>query len=482
MALDPRLVSPKERPLFVAGVLFSGLAWLALVVSIVGLVYALLGGLFFLAAHALFLAHVRTNGIRVDERQLPDLHARVRSAAGRLGLAELPELYVVNGGGLLNAFATKLLSRRYVILLSDLVDHCEDQRQLDFVIGHELGHLAAGHLRWNLFLLPYRLVPWLGAAHARACEYTCDRCGLVAADDLEQAMRGLVVLAAGGRIAARVDLAAFTAQREGTGDFWATVLELTSYHPFLCKRAAALQELRAPTAVKPVPRSVAGWILAPALGAAGGGAGAAPVMMIAMIGVLAAIAIPNFVKYQLRSKDAGAKTALESLYRAELAAHERTGSFRELRVGEQPPGAQPVTFTARGARGGARARLGVCGSRPSRLHRGGRHDRRRPPGARRLRRERRGRRWGLRGVDDLATGGGRGREAPRPPRALPVRAAARAGGGVHAGRQPRRGDPGVPGRRLLARSMRRDPGMRQAGTWPRAGVDVTNLPTAAHRS
>jgi Zn-dependent protease with chaperone function len=111
MALDPRLVSPKERRLFLVGAVFSGLAWLAVVVSLIGLLYAALGALFFLAAHALYLAHVRTNGVRIDERQLPDLHARVRAAASRLGLQALPDVYVVNGGGLLNAFATKLLSR-----------------------------------------------------------------------------------------------------------------------------------------------------------------------------------------------------------------------------------------------------------------------------------------------------------------------------------------------------------------------------------
>lgn len=345
MALEPRLVSPREKSLFAVGAIVSGVAWLGLVVSIVGLVYALLGAVFFLAAHALFLAHVRTNGVRIDERQLPDLHARFRAAAGRLGLETLPEIYVVHGGGLLNAFATKLLSRRYVILLSDLVDHCEDPRQLDFVVGHELGHLAAGHLRWNLFLLPYRLVPWLGAAYARACEYTCDRCGLAAAGDLEQAMRGLVVLAAGGRIAARVDLAAFTAQREEAGGFWATVLELTSYHPFLCKRTAELQRLHAPAVVKPVRRSLAGWILAPALGPVAGGAGAAPLVAVAMIGMLAAIAIPNFVRYQLRSKDAAARASLEALHEAETSLHRQTGSFRELRLGEEPPTAAQATWT-----------------------------------------------------------------------------------------------------------------------------------------
>lgn len=346
MALDPRLVSPKERRLFLAGAILSGLAWLVVVVSLVGILYAALGALFFLVAHALFLAHVRMNGVRVDERQLPELHARVKAAAGRLGLAALPEIYVLNGAGLLNAFATKLLSRRYIVLLSDLVDHCEDPRQLDFVVGHELGHHAAGHLAWNLFLLPYRLVPWLGAAYSRACEYTCDRCGLSVAEDLEQSMRGLVVLAAGGRIAARVDLAAFASQRAEAGGFWATVLELTSSHPFVSKRVAALHELHAPGTAAPVRRSVAGAVLAPVLGSFGGGLSGGPIVAVAIVGILAAIAIPNFLRYQLRAKDARAKVALEALHRAEVALKQRTGSFRELRLRETIPGSRQVAFTA----------------------------------------------------------------------------------------------------------------------------------------
>jgi Zn-dependent protease with chaperone function len=228
MSLDPKLLSPKERPLFVIGVILSSLAWLLVVVSLVGILYGLAIAFFVLVAHALFLAHVRGNGLRVGERQLPELHGRVVAAARQLGLAEVPEVYVLQGGGILNAFATKLLSRKFVIILSDLVDHCQDPRQLDFVVGHEIGHLAAGHLAWNAFLAPYRIVPWLGPAYSRAREYTCDLCGLAVAGDLEQSMRGLAVLAAGGRLASRVDLAAFAAQRIETGRFWAAVLELNA--------------------------------------------------------------------------------------------------------------------------------------------------------------------------------------------------------------------------------------------------------------
>lgn len=346
MPLDPRFRSPKERPLFILGVIFSSIAWLVVVVSIVGLVYGLLGALFVLCAHALFLAHVRANGVKVDERQLPELHARAKAAAARLGLTALPELYVLQGGGALNAFATKLFSRQYVILLSDLGDQCQDPRQLDFVLAHELGHFAAGHLAWNAFLLPYRLVPWLGAAYSRACEYTCDRCGLAGAGDLEQAQRGVVVLAAGGKVAAQVDLAAFAAQREQTGGFWSTVLELTSSHPFLCKRVAALAALTDPAAAKEVPRSKLGWLMAPMLGGLGGGAaGAAPLMLVAMIGVLAAIAIPNFIKFQLRAKEVAGKTELQALHRAEVALFQKAGEYRELRVPDQVPGAGELVWS-----------------------------------------------------------------------------------------------------------------------------------------
>ena len=71
MGLDARLRSPKEQPLFVLGVLVSSLFWLLLIVSLVGIFYGLLGLLFTLVTHALFLAHVRGNGVRASVRQFP---------------------------------------------------------------------------------------------------------------------------------------------------------------------------------------------------------------------------------------------------------------------------------------------------------------------------------------------------------------------------------------------------------------------------
>jgi type II secretory pathway pseudopilin PulG len=258
-------------------------------------------------AHALFLANVRGNAVRVSHRQFPELHTRCKHAAESLGLDDTPEVYLMQAGGVLNAFATKLLSRKFVIVYSDLADDCLDSRQLDFVVGHEMGHLAAGHLRWNAFLWPFMLVPWLGAAYMRAREYTCDCCGYAVVGDAESSMRGLLVFAAGGKHAAAADIRAFMDQRRETGQFWSSVLELVSTHLFLCKRVAALPELAHPGTVAPVSRNPLAYPLAPVFGlaAAGPGGGAATLLVaVAVIGMTAAIAIPSLLRARVTANEA----------------------------------------------------------------------------------------------------------------------------------------------------------------------------------
>jgi len=292
VALDKRLVSPREPPLFALGVVLSGLCWAGLTVLTLGLglLYAVLVLGLMLVAHAVFLASVRGNGVRVGPEQLPELHRRLEAACQRLGLERVPELYLLQSGGVLNAFATRLLSRRFVILHSALADACTDPRQLEFVLGHELGHLAAGHLAWNGFLLPFRLVPWLGAAYSRAREYTGDRCGLAVVEDLEPAMRGLVVLAAGGRYAGEVNLAAFAAQRAESGRFWMATTELMSSHPFLCKRVAELQNVVHPGTVAPVPRTPLAYPFAPLLGMTAPGSTGIALLVLIYLGVVGVVA------------------------------------------------------------------------------------------------------------------------------------------------------------------------------------------------
>jgi type IV pilus assembly protein PilA len=53
-------------------------------------------------------------------------------------------------------------------------------------------------------------------------------------------------------------------------------------------------------------------------------------IVVAIIGILAAIAIPNFVKFQCRSKQGEARTNLKAAYVAEDAYRGRNGQYHSL--------------------------------------------------------------------------------------------------------------------------------------------------------
>lgn len=69
----------------------------------------------------------------------------------------------------------------------------------------------------------------------------------------------------------------------------------------------------------------------------------APVAMVPVMGILAAIAIPNFIRYQLRSKGAEAKVVLRSLTSTQLSHYEEKGYFVAAR---QTPSEAPSVVKA----------------------------------------------------------------------------------------------------------------------------------------
>ena len=293
-----------ERPLFVIALVVSIVVWLVVAITIVGLVYVAVGALFLLMAQALMLAAIKGNGVLITSAQLPELHTRLEAASKKLGLASVPEAYLLGQRGLFNAFATRFLGRNFIVLYAELLENCdEDSGAIDFIIGHEMGHHALGHLKWRYVVFPGLVLPLVGPAYSRACEYSCDAVGQAVVDGKpDAAASGLAVLAAGGRYAKRMSIDAFMAQGATTGTFWQAVVELNSSHPFLPKRIAAVRRRQNAANVPQTGRNPFSYVLAPFFAfSAGGGAGTV-LLIVAIIGILAAIAIPNFLKYQERAR------------------------------------------------------------------------------------------------------------------------------------------------------------------------------------
>lgn len=246
---------PTELPLLVFVAVAAAFFWLLVAISILGLVYALLIGVVLFFSHVIFIAHVRGSAVKLGPAQFPELDQRVRELAARAGIRRVPDAYLMQSGGALNAFATKFLRSRIIVLYSDLLDACGDNEGArDFVIGHELGHIKAGHLSFHWLLAPGLIMPFLGTAYSRAREYTCDRYGMALSGARDGALEGLAILAAGGSHGPRVNLREFALQRRDVDTGWMTLAQWLSGYPPLAARIGALE----PSLVADLPVSFRG--------------------------------------------------------------------------------------------------------------------------------------------------------------------------------------------------------------------------------
>lgn len=297
------LVYPRERTLGTITLVLGVLVWLGLIIGTFGgaLLGLAVGFLLYLFAQSMLIAHLKGNGVELSEAQFSDLHTQFADCCDRLQMKTRPQAFILNGNGGLNAFATKFLGTQYVVLMSDVVDamsqHADGVR---FYIGHELGHLRMKHLSvGHLLRWPVLWLPLLGAAYSRARESTCDRHGLACSGSPEGAARALAALSAGAERWKQLDVAAYLNQAKHTSGFWMSFHELTAGYPWLTKRAARVMDPAAPLP----KRNGFAYLLAVFVPYAGRlGAGFGFLMLVYIIGMLAAIAFPAYHDYTVRAK------------------------------------------------------------------------------------------------------------------------------------------------------------------------------------
>ncbi|MCV7194929.1 M48 family metallopeptidase [Mycobacterium angelicum] len=185
----------------------------------------------------------RTNGVKMSPTQFPDGYWLVVEAAQRFGLSEVPDAYVVLGNGLINAFASGHGFRRYVVVYSDLFEiggQARDPEALAFVIGHEVGHIAAGHASyWRQLSQLAMKIPFLGATLSRSMEYTADNYGY--AFRPSGAARTIGVLSAGKYLLRSVSFDGMADRAGSETGFFVWLANMLASHPVNTWRAAALR-------------------------------------------------------------------------------------------------------------------------------------------------------------------------------------------------------------------------------------------------
>jgi Zn-dependent protease with chaperone function len=233
------LIHPKEK---IYGRISGGYGcfiYFLAAISFIGLIAAPLILLASFISQGLYLGNLRARGIRVSPRQFPEIHRLLEKYCTILKM-EIPEVLVVNEDGLLNAFANRLHRRDMIVICSDVLELAYEQgeKELAFVVVHELAHVKLGHVKWKWLHIPGYIIPFLGNAYSRACEYSCDRIARQMVPD--GALFGLVALAAGTKLYRNVNLTALYEQAEHDWGFWTWFHEIQSSHPNLLNRIRAI--------------------------------------------------------------------------------------------------------------------------------------------------------------------------------------------------------------------------------------------------
>jgi len=174
-----------------------------------------------------YLENIADN-VRVTPRMLPRLHRYLGWGCRILDLPE-PELYVTLNPTP-NAYTYGHKSP-FIVLTSGLIDLLGDE-ELAFVIGHELGHIKAGHVLYTVLaqniatlisavgqatlgigaLLGQGLVVALHDWYRKA-ELTADRAGLLCVQDMDPCLKVFMKLAGGaGRLWSEMNQTEFVRQ------------------------------------------------------------------------------------------------------------------------------------------------------------------------------------------------------------------------------------------------------------------------------
>jgi Zn-dependent protease with chaperone function len=232
------LIHKNERKYFMIALFFSIVTYVALIFSIIGMVYI---GLFLgisLLLHALMLGYIRTNGVRLNPEQFSNVYEKVRELSAKMEMKFVPDVYVLESSGALNAFATRFFGRNMVVLYSTIFELIEEgaEDELSFVIAHELAHIKRRHISKQLMVLPAMWLPGVTQAYSRACEYTCDRIAAYYTENSEAAKNCLTMFGIGKMLSKRVNRTSYLNQVKEEKGFIIWLSEVLSTHPPLPKR------------------------------------------------------------------------------------------------------------------------------------------------------------------------------------------------------------------------------------------------------
>ncbi len=182
------------------------------------------------------------SSVMIHEAQYPRVFAIVKRACTALEIP-MPLIFVREDYNV--PVAALGFGEPYALVLSShWIEHFEDD-ELAFIVGRQLGHIAAGHTRY-LSLLSVNgnenpIIALIFGAWLRSCEFTCDKVGLLVCGSLDAATRAIAV-ASFHHFGRQVNMQQFAEQgREIARDSILKWGEWLSGEPYATRRIARME-------------------------------------------------------------------------------------------------------------------------------------------------------------------------------------------------------------------------------------------------
>lgn len=176
------------------------------------------------------------NAIRIHDNQFPDIFNIFKKQAQNLNI-DKASIYIIQDP-YLQAY-TLGLTKCIIVLTSALVEQL-DEKELSFVIGHELGHFKAGHTKLSTLFNPLGNDNILSALvfgiWNRKTEYSSDRCGLIMTRDIDSAISALIKISIGSKLYTKLNISGYVAQIKTAEQRSVKLSELLIDHPLTTNR------------------------------------------------------------------------------------------------------------------------------------------------------------------------------------------------------------------------------------------------------
>lgn len=201
----------------------------------------------------------QADAVKVGPNQFPRLNRLYEEVLETLGVEERYDLFVAQDP-VVNAGAYGM--DEPFIILNSAANALLDDREVSYILGHEVGHIVSGHVLYRTMMALLIQVAQIGfpivglAARgiligllewSRKAELSCDRAGLLAVQDPEVVMGSMLKMAGGGRpeetsLAEFIDQAEAYRESEDVADSVFKILNLLGRtHPFWVLRVAEIR-------------------------------------------------------------------------------------------------------------------------------------------------------------------------------------------------------------------------------------------------